>query len=80
MASGTSLLSGSTLRDDEPSEASSREILAALGLALAFVVATRWPVARAIPIETDEFGFLSSRFATQATHGHGAVWPPYRST
>jgi hypothetical protein len=58
MASWTSLLSASTLRDEEHSEPNWPEILAAMGLALAFVVATRWPVARAIPIETDEFGFM----------------------
>ncbi len=58
MASWTLLPSGSTLRDDEPCEPRFNEVLAALGLALAFVVATRWPVARTMPIETDEFGFL----------------------
>jgi hypothetical protein len=35
-----------------------RTILAAVGLALAFVLLTRWPVARAAPLDPDEFGFL----------------------
>jgi hypothetical protein len=33
-------------------------VLATAGLALAFVLATRWPVARDVPLEPDEFGFL----------------------
>ena len=33
-------------------------IIAAVSCALALVVLTRWPVARTVPLETDEFGFL----------------------
>ena len=40
---------------------SGRSILVALVLSLVFVFATRWPVARIEPFESDEFGFLASR-------------------
>ena len=33
-------------------------IIAAVSCALVLVVLTRWPVARTVPLETDEFGFL----------------------
>jgi hypothetical protein len=40
------------------SEASAWAILGAILCALSFVVATRWPVARSQPVESDEFGYL----------------------
>lgn len=47
-------------RPDErgTSEPGWRAILAATAMAIAFVLITRWPVARTLPIESDEFGFL----------------------
>lgn len=63
MATRTLRSSDSTLRNSEPAEPRFLEILAAIGLALAFVLVTRWPVARSMPIETDEFGFLEDAAA-----------------
>lgn len=40
------------------SEPSSRAVLIALVVAMGFVLLTRWPVARLVPLESDEFGFL----------------------
>ena len=37
-----------------------RSIVLAVALATAFVVLTRWPVARAAPMESDEFGYLAA--------------------
>jgi hypothetical protein len=37
----------------------STTILWAIGIALLFVVATRWPVAREGPVDSDEYGFLA---------------------
>jgi hypothetical protein len=46
-------------QDDQSSrEPGARGILAAILLALVFVFLTRWPVARTIPLETDEHSFL----------------------
>jgi hypothetical protein len=42
----------------EAREPTRRAIVLALASALAFVVVTRWPVARFTPFESDEFGFL----------------------
>ncbi len=39
-------------------EPSKRDVVSALVIALAFVLITRLPVARAVPIESDEFGYL----------------------
>jgi hypothetical protein len=58
MASRTLLPSTSTLDQEERFEPRLPEVLAAIGLALVFVLATRWPVARELPLESDEFGFL----------------------
>jgi hypothetical protein len=58
MASWTFPSSGSTSDDDRQFEPRLSEVLAVTAFALAFVLATRWPVAREIPLETDEFGFL----------------------
>ncbi len=44
--------------DGSTNEPSWSAILAAVALALAFVLLTRWPVARTQPMESDEFGFL----------------------
>jgi hypothetical protein len=37
-----------------------RAIASALAISLAFVAMTRWPVARAAPLESDEFGYLAA--------------------
>jgi hypothetical protein len=42
-----------------PVEPGRRTIYAAVAITLVFVVATRWPVARAGPMEPDELGFLA---------------------
>jgi hypothetical protein len=46
------------------SEPCKRAILLALGIAVVFVVLTRWPVARTMPFEPDEIGFME-RIAVQ---------------
>ena len=48
---------------DRPIEPATTKILAAVALALVFVLLTRLPVARAEPIESDEFGFLDQSAA-----------------
>ena len=45
-------------RDEGVSEPSKRAVVAAIGIALAFVAVTRWPFARAVPLETDEWLFV----------------------
>ena len=59
-------------RPDAPiAEPSARSVLAALGLALAGVALTRWPVARPAAFDFDEVGYLEMirerRFPTQHT-------------
>jgi hypothetical protein len=44
--------------DIPPAEPTTAAVLLALAVALVLVFATRWPVARAAPLESDEFGFL----------------------
>lgn len=44
--------------DDGLSDPDRRSVLIATGLALAFVLLTRWPVARSLPMEPDEFSFV----------------------
>jgi hypothetical protein len=58
MASWTLLRSDSIIHTADRCEPSRAEILLATGLALAFVLATRLPVARAMPLEPDELTFL----------------------
>lgn len=41
-------------------EVRASEVLLALLAALVFVFATRWPVMRTVPLETDEFGYLQT--------------------
>src|SRR4051794_31754635 len=41
-----------------PTDPSARSVIKALGIVLALVLLTRLPVARAWPMESDEFGFL----------------------
>jgi hypothetical protein len=55
----------------QPAEPGLNEILLAVGAAMLFVVATRWPVMRAQPLDYDEFGFLDQT----ATH-----WFPMQHT
>src|SRR3954447_26920642 len=54
----------STARNDRPgrgvTEPGAGAILAALGLALAGVALTRWPVARPGPFDSDERGYLQT--------------------
>jgi len=57
MATGMAL-PPSIHRATDSSEPRPRTIVLALFYALLFVVATRWPVARSEPFETDEFGFI----------------------
>jgi hypothetical protein len=59
MATGMSLPLSPQTTNSEAIEPSRRSTLIALGLSLLFVFATRWPVARAEPVESDEFGFLA---------------------
>jgi hypothetical protein len=58
-------------RNDRAVEPRLRAVLLAMAGAALLVFATRWPVARALPIESDEFGFLE-----QAT----AHWFPMHHT
>ena len=44
---------------DEPLEPRRGTVLMALGIVSVFVFATRWPVARPQPFESDEYGFLA---------------------
>ncbi|WZO96166.1 glycosyltransferase family 39 protein [Isosphaeraceae bacterium EP7] len=64
-------------------------VLGVFALALAFVVLTRWPVARDAPVETDEFGFLETIAAYRMPMHHtlflasarligNAIGDPYR--
>ena len=56
MATGMACLhSRNDLRSSDPTR---MRWCFALVIAILFVVATRWPVARAAPFESDEFGFL----------------------
>jgi hypothetical protein len=71
MASGMTLPMTSRHAIDEPLEPRRAVICIALGIALLFVGATRWPVARSQPFESDEFGFL----AQMASH-----WFPMHHT
>ena len=48
-----------------------REVWAAVGIALAFVAATRWPLARSGPVETDEWMFVARM---------GTTWLPIHHT
>jgi hypothetical protein len=57
------LLCKSRRTNDAPVEPSHRAILIASGTAILFVLATRWPVARTEPFESDEFGFLAQAAA-----------------
>ena len=59
MASGMTLPLSSHHAIDEPLEPRGGIICVALGAALLFVFATRWPVARTHPIDSDEYGFLA---------------------
>ena len=63
MATGKSLPLSPQATNSEAIEPSRRSILIALGLSLLFICATRWPVARAQPFESDEFGFLAQAAA-----------------
>jgi hypothetical protein len=58
MASWTLRPSDLDHSDRELREPGIRAILAATGLAFAFILLTRWPVARNMPMDSDEFGFL----------------------
>ncbi len=58
MAAWTPERSAPQAINQELSEPLGRTILTAVGLAMAFVLLTRWPVARATPLDPDEFHFL----------------------
>ncbi len=45
--------------NSQPVEPQRGAIVAAVGAAVLFVFATRWPVARLLPCESDEYGFLA---------------------
>ena len=60
MGSSIAIRSESHPRDHGPSEPLTRTILLASGLAIAFVLLTRWPVARTEPLESDEFGYMQN--------------------
>ena len=63
MATGMELLYCVSVRERRTARASRGTILLAMGVVLLFVVATRWPVARTAPIDSDEFGFLAQAAA-----------------
>jgi hypothetical protein len=58
MATGTVLPQSDAETTAGQRELTTRTIVLALGIAVLFVVLTRWPVARTAPFESDEFGFL----------------------
>jgi hypothetical protein len=58
MATWTPLPGAQPRANSQPTEPGGRAIVAALGIALVFVLATRWPVARTRPLDPDEIGFL----------------------
>ena len=58
MSSWTLPSSPIRIGDDRLSDPDRRSLLIAIGLALAFVLLTRWPVARSLPMEPDEFIFV----------------------
>lgn len=64
MATGMDRHLSSRLAHAESVDPGRKEILIALVTALLFVLATRWPVARATPFEYDEFGFLDQSALT----------------
>ncbi len=59
MATGISGEDSSHTDRLEPSEPRAISIAFAVAISLAFVFATRWPVARIAPMESDEFGYLA---------------------
>jgi hypothetical protein len=59
MMNGTSIENTSRSDSSGPSEPRPWSIPFAIGIALAFVFVTRWPVARTSPMEADEFGYLN---------------------
>ncbi len=58
MGTWTSVRTVPHLEDQAVSEPGVRAILGATGIALMFVLLTRWPLARTGPLDSDEFGFL----------------------
>jgi hypothetical protein len=63
MATGMELPISPRFASDEPREPGRGTIYLATAIAFVFVVATRWPVARTGPIDSDEFGFLAQSAA-----------------
>jgi hypothetical protein len=64
MAAGIAPADRTPLPASSPTEPDRRTLILAVALSVLFIAATRWPVARTAPLESDEFGFLE-RVATQ---------------